>query len=156
MRKLLLAICMSVAVSPLFAQSKSVASLYQKYKTHQDFFHLDLGGNFMNLAKSFNVKLDDGQEESISQSIEKIRMYKIPATGEIAGKEYLSLRKGLEKERFDVLMEAGKSKSGVIVFGKGGKRIQDLVLLVRDDKEELMVFEITGDFDSKMISELGK
>lgn len=110
----------------------------------------------MNLAKSFNIKFDEGQEESISQSIEKIRMYKIPATGEIAGKEYLSLRKGLEKERFDVLMEAGKSKSGVILFGKGGKRIQDLVLLVRDDKEEMMVFEITGDFDSKMISELGK
>ncbi|HSI77451.1 MAG TPA: DUF4252 domain-containing protein [Lunatimonas sp.] len=154
MKKLILAICMSIAVSPIFAQSKSVASVYQKYKSHQDFFHLDLGGNFMNLAKSFNVKLDDGQEESISQSIEKIIMYKLPVTGEAAGSEYLSLQKGLEKEKFDVLMEAGKSKSGVILYGKGGRRIQDLVLLVRDD--QLMVFEITGDFDPKMISELGK
>lgn len=152
MKKLILAICMSIAVSPLFAQSKSVASLYQKYKSHQDFFHLDLGGNFMNLAKSFNVKFYDGQEESISQSIEKIIMYKLPVTGEAAGSEYLNLRKGLEKERFDIMMEAGKSKSAVILYGKGGNRIQDLVLLVRDDKEELMVFEITGDFDPKMIS----
>ncbi|WP_158859038.1 DUF4252 domain-containing protein [Lunatibacter salilacus] len=156
MKKLILAICMSISVIPLFAQSKSVASLYQKYKSHQDFFHLDLGGNFMNLAKSFNVKFDEVQGESISQSIEKIIMYKLPVTGEAAGSEYLSLRKGLEKERFDVMMEAGKSKSGVILYGKGGSRIQDLVLLVRDDKEELMVFEITGDFDPKMISDFGK
>lgn len=154
MKKLILAICMSIAVSPIFAQSKSVASLFQKYKSHQDFFHLDLGGNFMNLAKSFNVKFDDGQEESISQSVEKIMMYKIPARGEIAGKEYISLRKGLEKERFDVLLEAGKSKSSLILYAKGGNRIQDLVLMVWDDKEELMVFEITGNFDPKMISDI--
>ena len=156
MKKLILAICMSIFVSPLFAQSKSVASLYQKYKSHQDFFHLDLGGNFMNLAKSFNVKFDERQGESLSQSIEKIIMYKLPVTGEAAATEYLGLRKGLEKERFDVMMEAGRAQSGVILYGKGGKRIQDLVLLVRDDKDELMVFEITGDFDPKMISELGK
>lgn len=156
MRKLILAIVISFAVSPLFAQSKSVASLYQKYKSHQDFFHLDLGRNFMNLAKSFNVKFDEAQGESISQSIEKIIMYKLPVTGEAAGNEYLGLRKGLEKERFDVMMEAGRAKSGIILYGKGGKRIQDLVLLVRDDKDELMVCEITGDFDPKMISELGK
>jgi hypothetical protein len=156
MKKLILAICMSVAISPLFAQSKSVAALYQKYKSHQDFFHLDLGGNFLNLAKSFNVKLDEGQSESISQSIEKIIMYKIPVKGQEAGSEYLSLRKGLERERFEVLMEAGKSKSGVTLYGKGGSRIKDVVLLLRDDKDELMVFEMTGDFDSKLLSQFGK
>lgn len=145
---------MSIAVSPLFGQSKSVASLYQKYKAHQDFFHLDLGGNFMNFAKSFNVKFNEGQAESISQSIEKIIMYKIPVKGDVAGTQYLSLRKGLEKERFDVLMEAGKSESGLILYGKGGNRTQDLVLMVRDDKEELMVFEISGNFDPKMISDI--
>ncbi len=156
MKKFILAICMSLAISPVFSQSKSVAALYQKYKSHQDFFHLDLGGNFMNLAESFNVKLGDGQGESISQSLEKIIMYKIPVKGEAAGVEYLNMRKGLEKERFDVLMEAGKSKSGVILYGKGGSRIKDVVLLVRDDKEELMVFEMIGDFDPKLLSEFGK
>ena len=156
MKRFIVIICLSISLSPAFAQSNSVASLYGKYKGHQDFFHMDLGGNFMNLAKSFNVTLDDGQGEAISQSMENIIMYKLPEKGEAAGLAFRSLRKGLEKERFEVYMEAAKSKSGVVLMGKGGTRIKDIVLLVHDDEQQLMVFEITGDFDPKVVAEFAK
>lgn len=139
-----------------FAQSKSVEAMYEKYKSHKDFFHLDMGGSFMNIAQSFNVKLDENDAKSISQSLEKIKMYKIPVDGQVAGTEYVALQKSLEKEKFDLLMEAGKPRKGVSIYGKGGKRVKDVVVLIRNEKEELMVFEALGDFDPKVISNLGK
>lgn len=138
-----------------FAQSKSVDALYQKYKSNPDFFHLDLGGSFMNFAKSMNVKLDNGQVESISNSMERLKMFKLPVDNQIAGAEFKALQKGLERERFDLMMEATEKKSSFLIYTKGSRRISDVVVMVKDDQGELLVFELKGDFDSKTLAEVG-
>ncbi|WP_209332442.1 DUF4252 domain-containing protein [Lunatimonas salinarum] len=155
MKKLVLLMLVFAFAQAVFGQSKSVDALYQKYKSSEDFFNLDLSGNFLGLAKSFNVTINEADQKKISQSMEKIRLFKIPGTAEVLSNEYNALKKSLQKERFEVMMEAGKRNEGVIIYGKGGARIKDIVLIVRDEDGELMVIEAVGDFDPGLISELG-
>lgn len=138
-----------------FAQSKSVDALFQKYKAHENFFHMDLGGSFMNFAKGLNLQLDSNQKETLVNSMERMKMFKLPVTGAKVNEEYNSLLKGLKKENFEVFLEAHEKKNGVLIYTKGGKTITDVVVLVKDEKQELMVFELLGSFDSKLLSDIG-
>lgn len=139
-----------------FAQSKSVDAMYQKYKGNENFFHLDIGGSFMNFAKGLNIQLDHGKQEAIANSMERLKMFKLPVSAQTANTEYNTLRKGLEKERFDLTLEMQEKKNGIQVFTKGDKIISDIVVLVRDDKNEVMVLELFGKFDSETIADIGK
>ena len=131
-----------------FGQSKSVADLYSQYKNHPDLFHLDLGGNFLGLAKSFNVNIDNEQANSLSKATEKVSMYKFPKSAKTG--EFNHLKRGLEKEKFELLLEAGKPSDGVSIYGKGSKKIKDLIIMVESD--ELIILELLGDFDPEMLS----
>ncbi|MFD2200528.1 DUF4252 domain-containing protein [Shivajiella indica] len=155
MKRLLLGMIFLTSSHYLLAQSKSVESLYQKHKSNPDFFHLDLGGSFMNFAKSLDVKLDNGHAESISNSMERLKMFKLPVNGEQANSEFNSLKKSLEKEKFDLMMEASEKNSSFMVYTKGSKRISDVVVLVKDKSEDFLVIELQGDFDSETLAEVG-
>lgn len=139
-----------------FAQSKSVEALYQKYKSNENFFHFDVGGSFMNFAKGFNIQLQDGHKEAIANSMERLKMFKLPVNSQIAKSEFKALQKGLEKERFDLTMELHEKRNGISIYTKGQSKISDIVVLVQDDEGEVMVFELQGNFDSKMLSEVTK
>jgi hypothetical protein len=69
MKKLLLILTLVIIGNMVYAQSKSVEALYQKHKSDPEFFHLDLGGSFMNFAKSLDVKIDNDKAESITNSM---------------------------------------------------------------------------------------
>lgn len=137
-----------------FAQSKSVETLYQKHKSNPDFFHLDLGGSFMNLAKGLNIQLNDDGADILSNSIDRIKMFKLPTSA--AGSEFKALAKSLEKENFELLMEAGQKSNAVRIYSKGSKQIKDVVVMVSGENGDYMVFELLGDFNSKSLAALGK
>jgi hypothetical protein len=151
---ILLLILGLLIVQSSFAQSKSVANMYQKYQSNPDFFHLDLGGNFMNFAKGMNIELNDEGANLLSNSVERIKMFRLPSSN--ASNEFRALVKGLEKENFELMMEAGKRTSNIQVFTKGSNRIKDVVVLVAGDSGEHMVFELVGDFDSASLASLSK
>jgi hypothetical protein len=138
------------------AQSKSVDSVFQKYKGDENFFHLDLGGSFMNFAKGMNIQLENGLEETIANSMERMKMFKLPLDSQIAKSEYKALQMGLEKERFDLTMELNEKKNEISVYTKGHSKISNIVVLLKDDKGEVMVFELLGEFDPKVVSDIGK
>ncbi|WP_009033038.1 DUF4252 domain-containing protein [Indibacter alkaliphilus] len=138
-----------------FAQSKSVDAMYQKYKGNENFIHLDIGGSFMNFARGFNIQLDHGKQEAIANSMERLKMYKLPVNSETAKKEYNELKKGLEKENFDLTLEMQEKKNGIQVYTKGNKIISDIVVLVRDDKNELIVLELLGKFEAEALTDIG-
>ncbi|WP_114751589.1 DUF4252 domain-containing protein [Pleomorphovibrio marinus] len=151
MQKLLISLLILTFSQQAFCQSKSVDKLYQQYKDHPELFHLDLGGNFLGLANSFNFNLDKDLSQSLTKSMEKVMMYKFPKAN--STKDLDNLVKGLKRENFELLLEAGKPSDGVAIYAKGGNRIKDLVLLVQS--EELMVFEMLGDFDPELLSKFG-
>ena len=77
MKNLILSSCLLMLALSVQAQSKTVASLVQKYKGNQEAFHLELGGNFMNFADGFNLKLDKNELETVVKSIQKINFLTI-------------------------------------------------------------------------------
>jgi hypothetical protein len=153
MKKLILTLALIGAVMSVQAQSKSVRTLYEKYKGDDDFFHLELGGNFMNFADGFKIDIDQNDMATVAKSIEKLNFFTLPDHADNSRLEYNALQKGLETERYDLLMEASEGKSGgVMVYSKGAKTISDIVVLVGGDKGELMVVELKGTFDQETIA----
>lgn len=156
MKKITFVVLLLVISSSVFSQSKSVDGLYQKYKSDQDFFHLDIGGSFMNFAKGMNIKLDEGKTQALANSMERLKMFKLPVNAQTSKSEFSSLQKSLEREKFDLLMEMSEKKNGVMVYTKGDKRISDIVVLINDNSGDFMIIELLGDFDSKAVADAGK
>ncbi len=154
MKKLFLSLALIALVLSVNAQSKSVASLYEKYKGDDDFFHMELGGNFMNFADGFKIDLDKDDMATVAKSIEKLNFFTLPDNADQSRAEFKSLQKGLERERYELLMEAAEGKGGVMIYSKGGNKISDLVVLVGGDEGDLMVVEMKGTFDQETISKV--
>ncbi|MDI1324535.1 MAG: DUF4252 domain-containing protein [Algoriphagus sp.] len=152
MKKLFLSLALIALALSVNAQSKSVASLYEKYKGDDDFFHMELGGNFMNFADGFKIDLDKDDMAAVAKSIEKLNFFTLPENADASGTEFKSLQKGLERERYELLMEAAEGKGGIMVYSKGGNSISDLVVLVGGDEGDLMVVEMKGTFDQETIA----
>lgn len=152
MKKLFLSLALIAVSLSVNAQSKSVASLYEKYKGDDDFFHMELGGNFMNFADGFKIDLDKDDMAAVAKSIEKLNFFTLPDHANVSGMEFKSLQKGLERERYELLMEAAEGKGGVLVYSKGGNTISDLVVLVGGDEGDLMVVELKGTFDQETVA----
>lgn len=152
MKKLLLTITFLAAVFAANAQSKSVASLKDKYRGDDDFFHIELGGNFMNFAEGFKLDIDEDDLVTVAKSVEKLNFFTLPeGPGNIA--EFKSLQKELEKERYELLMESSEGKGGVLIYSKGANIISDLVILVGDEKEgDLLVVELKGKFTQESLA----
>lgn len=156
MKKIILLLAFVGLVMAAQAQSKSVETLFQKHKNSQEFFHLDIGGSFLGFAEGMKIKLDDGHKEALANSMERIKFFKLPTSAVTAKADFLALQKGLERERFDLMMEVSEKQSNFTVYTKGGARIKDIVVLLNDKEGDFLVFELKGDFDSKTVSEAGK
>ena len=156
MRNLTLLLFFFILNTVAFSQSKSVEALYQKYKSNDDFFHMDVGGNFMNFAKGFNVKLDEAEMEGIVQSLERVKLFKLPENSPNGKAEFKTLHKALEKEKYEIMLEASDKGNGILIFTKGDKLISDVVVLLNDNEGDLMVVELQGNFDSKALADAGK
>jgi hypothetical protein len=156
MKKLLLIVSLAMFAHVANAQSKSVDALYQKYKADDDFFHMDLGGNFMNFAEGFNVKLDEAKMEGIIKSLERVKLFKLPENSPLGQAEFKALHIGLEKEKYELMMEASDKGNGILIFTKGDRNISDVVVLLNDKNGDLTVVELLGSFDSKALAEAGK
>lgn len=155
MKKLFFAIAFLGIIFSAQAQSKSVHALYEKYRGEEDFFHMELGGNFMNFAEGFKIDLDEDDMATVAKSIEKLNFFKLPENADRSGAEYKALKKGLEKERYELLMEMS-DEGEIVVYSKGGKKISDLVVLVGGDEGDLMVVELKGSFAQELVAEAMK
>lgn len=152
MKKLILTLMLIGAMMSVQAQSKSVKALYDKYSSNDDFFHLELGGNFMNFAQGFKVDIDKNDMATVAKSIEKLNFYTLPENTDQNKIEYKALLRGLEKERYELLMETTEKNSGITIFSKGSSKISDLVVLVSGEEGSLMVFEMKGLFDQELVA----
>ncbi|MFN3997998.1 DUF4252 domain-containing protein [Algoriphagus sp.] len=154
MKKLILTFSLCALVFTVNAQSKSVAALKDKYKSNDDFFQLELGGNFMNFAEGFKIDIDKNDMATVAKSVEKLNFFSLPKGSE-SYSEFKSLQKGLDRERYELLMETSGGKSGVLIYSKGASTISDLVILVGDQKEgDLIVIELKGKFTQEAIAKV--
>jgi hypothetical protein len=151
MKKFILSICLLMLVVAVQAQSKTVASLVQKYEGEKESFHLELGGNFMNFADGFNLKLDEKELETVIKSIQKINFITLSEKHWQSGIEFNTLKNGLERERYELLLEAVEGKDGVMIYSKGGQSISDLVVVVSGSEGDLTVAEFKGSFEEKLV-----
>ncbi|WP_339923992.1 DUF4252 domain-containing protein [uncultured Cyclobacterium sp.] len=143
--------------SALYAQSKSVDQLYQQYKGQENFFHLDLAGNFLDFAKGWNLEIEEANLDAITESIERVKFFKLPVSGTRARTDFQKLSKGLGKERYELMMDATDKDSGLAIYSKGKDSVEGLVLMIRSDNDnEFMVIELEGRFDQKTLATIGK
>jgi hypothetical protein len=151
MKKLFLSLSFFAVVFCVNAQSKSVASLKEKYKSDQDSFQMELGGNFMNFANGFKIDMDKNDLATVAKSVEKLNFLTLPGKAD-SKSESRNLQKGLQQENYDLLMEAVDGGGGIVIYSKGKSTISDLVILLGDEKDGgLIVVELKGKFAQEVI-----
>ncbi|MBD8488419.1 DUF4252 domain-containing protein [Echinicola sp. CAU 1574] len=153
MKKLLMIVALMGMSLFAQAQSKSVASLYEKYKGTEEFFHLDLAGSFFDFAEGFDIDFDEEGMKAIAKSVERMKLFKLPVNGSEAKADFKALAKGLKKEKYELMMELSEKDSEIAFYSKGDDIISDLVLLIGgDDDDSHLVIELEGAFESKAIA----
>ncbi len=153
MKKLILTLSLFALIFGVQAQSKSVQALYEKYKGEEDFFHIELGGNFLSFAEGFKIDIDKDDMATVAKSLEKLNFFTLPDNIDASGAEFKALQKGLEKERYELLMEASEGKKGgMLVYSKGGNTISDLVVMIAGEEGDLIVVEMKGKFDQELVA----
>lgn len=152
MKKVILTLVFFAVVFGVNAQSKSIAALKEKYKGSEDFFQMELGGNFMNFAEGFKIDIDKADMATVAKSVEKLNFFTLSEDAKTKG-DFMALQKGLQRENYDLLMEAAEGKSGFMIYSKGNRTISDLVILVGDDKDGgMIVVELKGTFTQEMVN----
>src|SRR5690554_6702644 len=155
MKKLFLILLLSGTTCYASAQSKSVETLYSKYIKNKDFFHMNFGGNFLGVANSMNLNF--GDMAAITKSVERVKLFKLPVSGDIAKADFKDLQKGLNRENFELMMEASEKSNGFIMYSKGRNKISDIVLLISNNKEgDYMVIALEGEFEAEALANAGK
>jgi hypothetical protein len=134
-----------------FGQSKSVALLAQKYKGKENVIQMDLNGSIGNFDTGKYLK--ESQKESLIKSINGFKFLQIPNNQALKA-DIIALQKGLKKENYELLAEVLDKKNQFYVYTKGDKKIQDLVVMVKDPKESWVLVEVKGDFDPKLLTEV--
>jgi len=141
----------------LFGQSKSVDRLYNQYKGEESFFHLDLAGNFLDFAKGWDIDIEEANLSAITESIDRVKLFKLPVGGAQARSDFKKLSQGLQQENYELMMEAEEKDSGISIYSLGERSMKGLVLLIRSNEdEEYMVIELEGQFDQKAMAKVGK
>lgn len=141
----------------LFGQSKSVDRLYNQYKGEESFFHLDLAGNFLDFAKGWDIDIEEANLSAITESIDRVKLFKLPVSGNQARSDFRKLAQGLERENYELMMEAEEKDSGVSIYALGQRSMKGLVLLIRSNEDaEYLVIELEGQFDQKALAKVGK
>lgn len=141
----------------LFGQSKSVDRLYNQYKGEESFFHLDLAGNFLDFAKGWDIDIEEANLSTITESIDRVKLFKLPVSGNQARADFRKLAQGLQRENYELMMEAEEKDSGVSIYSLGQSSLRGLVLLIRSNEDaEYMVIELEGKFDQKAMAKVGK
>lgn len=139
------------------AQSKSVESLYNKYKNDKDFFHMDLAGSFLGIAEGMNINFGEADMGALAKSVERVKLFKLPVNGTMAESDFKVLQKGLKREQFEVMMEISEKDSEILMYSKGGNKIKDIVLLISGDgTDDHLVISLEGDFDAQAIADAGQ
>ena len=155
MKKLILILLLIGTSFYANAQSTSVEALYSKYIKNKDFFHMNFGGNFLGVANSMNLNF--GDMAAITKAVERVKLFKLPVDGDIAKADFKSLEKGLNRENFELMMEASEKNNGFIMYSKGRKRISDIVLLISNNKEgDYMVIALEGEFEAEALADAGR
>ena len=71
--------------------------------------------------------------------------------------DFRKLSKGLDKEHYELMMDATDKDSGLSIYSKGKDMVDGLVLMIRSDNDkEFMVIELEGRFDQKTLAKVGK
>jgi len=151
--KLILTVGVVMISFMTFAQSKSVAMLTQKYKDIEKVVNFQMNGNIGN----FNTDgfLNNQQKESLVKSISGFKFLQIPKE-DLKSSDILALQKGLEKEKYEMIMEVFEKKNQVKVFSKGDQIIKDLIVTVKDSKDSFIIVELNGNFDPKIVNQIAK
>ncbi|WP_226391263.1 DUF4252 domain-containing protein [Penaeicola halotolerans] len=127
------------------AQSKSVAGLFEKYRSDENAFHLELGGSFLNMLNGMNANVDEDLA-ILAKTVEKISFIKLPE-GSFNKANFETLRKGIKRESMELMMEVNDEGTNVEIFTKGTDKIIKEMIFLLNDGESYSVLSIRGEID---------
>jgi hypothetical protein len=154
MKRLLFALLLVVAGTPLFAQQGStIDRFFQKYENDQSFTLISVTPKMFSMFTKLDINTEDGQ--NFMKVIKKIRGLKILAKENANGSGLFKEATSLLTKDYEELMTVrdGKQDLRFLVKENAKGNIAELIMLI-GSTEEFMAMSLVGDIDLAEISEI--
>ncbi len=146
-----------LSVFPLLskAQCRSLTDVYRRYDHLDGSFSLNVSGNFLKMASWMDNDLMDDDFEDVVQSIDKIKIFKVPKGRHgMSHGEIRDFKRDLYDEDFDELMNIRGDDGVFYVLAKERRKVvTDLVMFGEGDNGVIFV-EFLGHMDVKKIGRI--
>jgi hypothetical protein len=154
MKRLLFALLLVVAGTPLFAQQGStIDRFFQKYENDESFTLISVTPKMFSMFTKLDLNTEDGQ--NFMKVIKKIRGLKILAKENANGSGLFKEATSLLTKDYEELMTVrdGKQDLRFLVKENAKGNIAELIMLI-GSTEEFMAMSLIGDIDLAEISEI--
>jgi hypothetical protein len=154
MKRLLLALLLVIAGTPLFAQQGStIDRFFSKYENDQSFTLISVTPKMFSMFTKLDTNSEDGQ--NFMKVIKKIKGLKILAKENSNGNGLFKEATSLLTKDYEELMTIrdGKQDLRFLVKENAKGNIAELIMLI-GSTEEFMAMSLVGDIDLAEISEI--
>ncbi len=162
MKKLMTTLVLAGAVLVAQAQSKAVQDFQNKYENDRDAKVVSLNGSLFQLVSNITKLAEDDKDAEvmsrIAGGINAMKILAVPLfkTG-LELKEIEDLRSKLKSEKYEELMTVRDGRERVYFMAKSGEnKINNMLVLINDDKDEFVLINIDGELDMKDLAYLAE
>lgn len=151
-RTILLFVIVLLAHSLIWAQSKNLSALVEKYQDNKKFTSVEIDPGAIKVNPGDNE--DNMKAVEIWSNVSKIHILKIGHEDNTGSKFYESVIKAIEKDEFSEMIKVMEDKNDVGIYVlQGEEGINEFVVAVKNE-EEYVLIQIIGDISYEHMSEL--
>jgi hypothetical protein len=158
--KMFIAIAMFLPLMS-FSQSSSIDKLYEKYAGKDYFTSINISSDMFKLVAGLSQNLEDEDAKELNNMVNQINGMKILIFEDSLRQSKIDfmdeLNKSVNFKDFAELMRV-EEKDGTVKFltKKGDKGIITEMLMIAEDKGEVVVMSFTGSIDLETIGKMAK
>ena len=137
--KYLLTFALTLSLTNLLAQSKTVANFREQHNTSQDFYLYPSTLRMVNLEKNPDAY-------RLVNDVEKLQILMFER-GSVDRSDVQQLRQGIREEDYEELISFQEKDSQITVYARGNDRELDGVVGVVDNRQTLALVDLAGFID---------
>ena len=137
------------------AQSRSLSDVYREYEHLDESFSLNISGNFLKMASWFDDDLDDHDLDDVINSIDKIKVFKVPKGFKgMQAKDVRGFKRDLHGEGFEELMNVRGEEGVFYVLVQEKRGVVDNLVMYGEGDHGVIFIEFLGSMDAKKIGRI--
>ena len=152
MKNLIILIATILIPMCTFAQQDAITTFYEKYSEVEDATQVELSGW---LSKKIVEYSDDQEVKRILKDVTGLRILVLEEANEAMRTDFKTLRRDIPRQNYEPLLKVREGKHTVVEFliQEANGIVADVLLMVQDE-EELVLLNLTGQFNLRDLDKI--